>query len=92
MTVFKTPYFGYGVQKFYDIPIATASRLKKAAKKEKYIKVKHNFELITLNEAATFKYYKIKKDELRFRKGNYYLQSIDTVCPLFYFKKQKKVE
>ena len=86
------PVSVYGVQQIFDIPIATASRLKTAAKKEKYIKVNHNFEQITRNEAATLKYNKLKKDVLRFRKGNYYLQAIDTVCPLFYFKKQKKVE
>lgn len=86
------PVSVYGVQQIFDIPIATASRLKTAAKKEKYIKVKHNFEQITIDEAVILKYNRLKKAELRFRKGKYYLQSIDTVCPLFYFKKRKSLE
>lgn len=88
----QAPVSVYGVLQIFDIPIATASRLKTAAKKEKYLKVKKNFEKITLNEAVTLRYTKLKKSELRFRNGNYFLQSIDTVCPLFYFKKRKRME
>ena len=86
------PVSVYGVQQIFNIPIATASRLKTAAKKEKYIKVKHNFEQITKDEAVILKYNGKKKAELRFRKGKYYLQSIDTVYPLFYFIKRKSLE
>jgi len=85
------PVSVYGVQQIFDIPIATASRLKNAAKKEKYLKVKQNFDKITLNEAVTLKYIG-KKEGLRFKNGKYYLQSIDTVCPLFYFVKRKSME
>jgi hypothetical protein len=85
------PVSVYGVQQIFDIPIASASRLKKAARKAKYLRVKHTFKNISNSEATTLKYIKNIK-ELRYYKGKYYLQSIDTVCPLFYFKKRKSLE
>lgn len=86
------PVSVYGVKQIFDIPIATASRLKSAAKKEKYLKVKHNLEKISKDLATTIKYNKIRKEELRFIKGHYYLQLIDTVYPLFHFNKRKRLE
>lgn len=85
------PVSVYGVQQIFDIPIATASRLKKAAKKAKYLKVKQNFDKISIDEAITSKRLGDNK-QLRYKKGKYYLRLVDTVCPLFYFKKRKPVE
>lgn len=84
-----------GVNKIFDISIATASRLKKAAQKEGYIKVKKNFEK-TFTEDKTvlflFNKYNDFKDNLVYRDGEYKLQSIDTICPQFYFQKRIKLE
>lgn len=85
------PVSVYGIKKIFNISIATASRLKSAAKKEQYLKVKSNYEKISADEAYTRK--RIGKAEcLRYSKGKYFLQSIDTVYPLFYFLKRKSME
>lgn len=79
------------VKGIFDISIATASRLKNLAKKEEFLKVKHNLKDISNNEAMVLKQTR-NTQYLRFKKGRYYLQSIDTVCPLFYFTKRKSLE
>ena len=84
------PVSVYGVYQIFDIPVSSASRLKKAAKKEKYLKVKSNYIKISIEEAVTLKAIN-KTQDLRYKKGNYFLQSIDTIYPLFYFGKRKSL-
>jgi hypothetical protein len=84
----------YGVNQLFNISPATASRLKKSAFKEKYIKLKKNYsdpivgqevikELITLFDSAP---------NLVYKNGNYRQQLIDTTYPDFDFKKRKSLQ
>ncbi|MEH6512962.1 MAG: hypothetical protein V7734_07660 [Maribacter arcticus] len=85
------PVSVYGLKQIFNIPIATASRLKSAAKSEHYLKVKTNYEKISSDKAFIMN--KVDEtDNLRYKNGKYYLQLIDTVCPLFYFIKRKSLE
>lgn len=82
------PVSVYGVKEIFDISTTSASRLKNLAKKEEFLKVKHNLNEISNDEAIVLKQTG-NTQNLRFIKGQYYLQSIDSVYPLFYFKKRK---
>ncbi len=84
-----------GVCKIFGISIASASRLKKAAIKEDFIKVKKNFEKsFTENKTELLLYNKYAdyKTSMFYRDGEYRLQSIDTICPQFYFQKRTKLK
>lgn len=83
----------YGVNQLFNISTATASRLKKSAFKENYIKLKKNYsdpiegqivlkELVTLFDTAP---------NLVYQKGKYRQQLIDTTYPNFHFKKRKSL-
>jgi hypothetical protein len=84
-----------GVNKIFGISIASASRLKKAAKEEGFIKVKKNFEKsFTENKTELLLYNKYAdfKTNMFYRDGEYVLQSIDTICPQFHFQKRSKLK
>lgn len=101
---FPTPTFNYkkqyapvsviGVNKIFDISIATASRLKTAAYKEQFIKLKKNFEQVIKNKKIIQLHikYNDETNNLVYYKGEYRLQLIDTIYPLFYFIKRKKLK
>jgi hypothetical protein len=84
-----------GVSKIFGISTASASRLKKAAINEDFIKVKKNFEKsFTENKTELLLYNKYAdyKTSMFYRDGEYRLQSIDTICPQFYFQKRTKLK
>lgn len=83
-----------GVNKIFNISQATASRLKKAAYKEQFIKLKKNFGDIVANKQAMELYleYNEKANNIVFHDGEYRLQLIDTVYPLFYFIKRTNLK
>jgi hypothetical protein len=101
---FLNPTFNYkkelapvsviGVHKIFNISVPTASRLKNAAHKEKFIKLKKNFSDTVVNKPLIDLYieYNDLKNNVVFRDGEYRLQLIDTVYPLFYFKKRVKLK
>lgn len=82
------------VEKFFKIPQATASRLKNAAFKEKLIQLKKNYSKEYVNKAMISLYCKYNdfKQNIVYHNGNYHLQLIDTIYPLFYFTKRSSVE
>lgn len=84
-----------GVSKIFGISTASASRLKKAAIKADFIKVKKNFEKsFTENKTELLLYNKYAdyKTNMFYRDGEYKSQSIDTICPQFYFQKRTKLK
>jgi hypothetical protein len=89
----RTPVSVYGVKAIFDIPIATASRLKKLAQENNLIKVQKNFSQDVFTEAE--RKYHSKMNEVKnfvYRKKKHRLQLIDTITPLFYFSKRKSLE
>lgn len=101
---FPTPTFNYkkqfapvsviGVNKIFEISNSTASRLKKSAADEQFIKLKNNFSKPILNlkmEKELIDLYDLPKS-IVFKGGGYRLQLIDTIYPLFYFIKRKKLK
>jgi len=101
---FVSPKFNYkqqlapvsviGVEQIFDIPIATASRLKNFAFKENFIQLKKNYSETPIHKtmAALYCKYNNLNPNIVFHNGNYHLQLIDTVYPLFYFSKRSSVE
>lgn len=83
-----------GVNKIFNISIATASRLKTAAYNEKFIKLKKNFgDAIPDKQLMKLVLkYNDNANNIVFHKGQYRLQLIDTVCPLFYFIKRTNLK
>lgn len=101
---FPTPTFNYkkqyapvsviGVNKIFEISNSTASRLKNAAASEQFIKLKKNYSKPILNsiiEKELIDLYDLPKS-IVFKGGGYRLQLIDTIYPLFYFIKRKKLK
>ncbi|SFN38445.1 hypothetical protein SAMN04487989_10176 [Bizionia echini] len=100
---FLSPKFNYkkqyapvsvnGVTQLFNISTATASRLKNEAFKEGLIKLKKNFSNTPINKKLMQIYlkYNDKKQNIVFKEGNYRLQLIDTLYPLFYFSKRKSL-
>lgn len=83
-----------GVNKIFELSNSTASRLKKSAADEQFIKVKKNFSKPILNlkmEKGMINLYDSPKD-IVFKGGGYRFQLIDTIYPLFYFIKRKKLK
>ncbi len=82
-----------GVQKIFNISIATASRLKNAAAKHKLISLKKNYSKKAVNKYATDMYCKLNdlKPNIVYHNNKYHLQLIDTIYPLFYFTKRKSL-
>lgn len=101
---FPSPSFNYkkqmapvsviGVSKIFKISIATASRLKTAAYKEGFIKLKKNFEDIKMDIPLLVQIHKYSdlNDNIVYHKDDYRLQLIDTVYPLFYFIKRTNLK
>ena len=84
-----------GVCKIFSISISSAFRLKKAAQVEGYLKVKKNFEKSFIKSKAELNLYNKYSDfktNIFYRDGEYMMQSIDTVCPQFYFQRRPKLK
>jgi hypothetical protein len=82
-----------GVNAIFDIPIANASRLKTLAAKEGLLKVQKNYSDETFNEDERNYHTKINEVQnfvLKNKKNR--LQLIDTITPLFNFRKRKSLE
>jgi hypothetical protein len=82
-----------GVEKIFKISKAIASRLKKAAEKERLIKVKKHFSKPVSKEMVelSLKYNDLPQN-IVFRKRKYRLQLTDTITPLFSFTRRKKMK
>lgn len=79
-----------GVEKIFDIPRATASRLKIEAQKEGFLIVKKDFDSLKMTKKEKqdyVKYYDTKQNPVYY-KGFYRLQLVDLIYPLFYFSKR----
>ncbi len=87
------PVSVYGVNEIFDISTATASRIKNAAANEKLISLKKNYTVKNLDAVAMHKFleYNDNKHNLVYKDGKYVLQLIDTIFPLFYFRKRKSL-
>ncbi len=84
-----------GIFKIFGISISSASRLKKIARNEGFIKVKKNFEKSFIKNKLELNYfnkYSDSKTNLFIRDGENVMQSIDTICPRFYFLKRPKLK
>jgi hypothetical protein len=83
-----------GVSKLFNISIATASRLKTAAYKEGFIKLKKNYGDINMDIPLLMQIHKYAdlNDNIVYHKDDYRLQLIDTVHPLFYFIKRTNLK
>lgn len=83
-----------GVSKLFKISIATASRLKTAAYKEGFIKLKKNYEDINIDIPFLVQIHKYAdlNDNIVYHKNDYRLQLVDTVYPLFYFIKRTNLK
>jgi hypothetical protein len=81
-----------GVEQIFDITRSTASRIKRAAKEEGLLSVKKNYSKVEKNiDVNKIRKYNDVNNIVR-RKGKYYYQEIDTVCPLFEFSKRKSLQ
>jgi hypothetical protein len=101
---FPTPNFNYkrqyapvsviGVFKIFKISIPTASRLKNAAAKEKFIKLKKNYSepLPKIKGINKILEYNDMNNNLVYHNDEFRLQYIDTVYPLFFFIKRKTLK
>lgn len=101
---FPSPTFNYkkqlapvsviGVNKIFGISNATASRLKTAAHKEGFIKLKKNYEDITMDIPLLVQIHKYAglNDNIVYHKDDYRLQLVDTVYPIFYFIKRTNLK
>ena len=80
--------------KVFNISKATASRLKTAAYKEQFIKLKKNYEDITMDIPLLVQIHKYAglNDNIVYYKDDYRLQLVDTVYPLFYFIKRTNLK
>lgn len=83
-----------GVNKIFDISIATASRLKNTAFKEGLIKLKKNFGDIVKHKNLMQLYleYNDKRNNIVYHDGEFRLQLIDAIYPLFDFIKRKNMK
>ena len=82
-----------GVEKIFKISKAIASRLKKAAEKERLLKVKKNFSKALPKQIlqGCLKYNDLPQNVVC-RKRKYRLQLTDTITPLFSFTRRKKMK
>lgn len=89
----SAPVSVYGIKAIFDIPIASASRLKSLAAKNKLIRVKKNYSKTTFNNFERAFYSKTNEVQNFVHKQNKNrLQLIDTITPLFNFSKRKSLE
>ncbi|MBZ9730484.1 hypothetical protein LB467_12385 [Salegentibacter sp. JZCK2] len=101
---FLSPHFNYkeapaplsvlGICRIFQISPSTASRLKDAAQKQKLLEVKKNYGATIPSKKAMELCldYNDKRNNIVFYQGNYRFQLIDTILPLFLFKKRKKLK
>jgi len=101
---FLSPHFNYkeapaplsvlGIGNIFQISVATASRLKKCALKHKLLEVKKNYGSKIRNKKAMELCldYNDKPNNIVFVEGSYRFQLIDTILPLFLFKKRQKLK
>ena len=100
---FLSPKFNYkeqlapvsviGVKDIFNLSIATASRLKNKAFKGGFIQLKKNYSKEPVSKKAMQQWcdYNEKTHNIVYVNGNYHLQHIDTIYPLFYFIKRKSL-
>ncbi len=82
-----------GVEKIFNISKAIASRLKKAAEKERLIKVKKRYSRPINRDILQWSLkYNDLPQKIVFRRRKYRLQLTDTVTPLFSFTRRKKMK
>ena len=83
-----------GTGSIFQISPSTASRLKDLAQKEHLLEVQKNYGTIVPNKKAMdlCLKYNDKRNNIVFHQGNYRLQLIDTVLPLFLFKRRPKLK
>lgn len=88
------PVSVYGAANLFDISVSTASRLKHAAEKENYLKVKKNYGESFVDKRSMMKSldYNDRKMNIVFHKGKYRFQLIDSVFPLFLFIRRQKLK
>lgn len=101
---FLSPHFNYkeapaplsvlGIGTIFQISTATASRLKKCALKHKLLEVQKNYGAFIPNKKAMELCldYNDKPNNIVFVEGSYRFQLIDTILPLFLFKKRQKLK
>lgn len=101
---FLSPHFNYkeapaplsvlGIGIIFHISPATAFRLKNCARKQKLLEVKKNYGAVIPNKKAMELCldYNDKPNNIVFVEGNYRFQLIDTICPLFLFKRRQKLK
>lgn len=83
-----------GTGSIFQISPSTASRLKDLAQKQKLLEVHKNFGRIVPNKKAMELCLKDndKRSNIVFHQGNYRFQLIDTILPLFLFKRRPKLK
>jgi hypothetical protein len=101
---FLSPHFNYreapaplsvlGIGNIFQISPATASRLKNSALKHKLLEVQKNYGALIPNKKAmeVCLDYNDKPNNIVFVEGGYRFQLIDTILPLFLFKKRQKLK
>jgi hypothetical protein len=101
---FLSPNFNYqeaaapislsGINKIFGLSVPTASRLKARAGSQELIKITKNYGSVIPHRRAMelcLKYNELENN-LVFHQGEYRLQLIDTILPLFLFTKRKKLK
>lgn len=82
-----------GVEKIFNISKAIASRLKKAAEKERLIKVKKHYSRPISKDIFQWSLkYNDLPQKIVFRRKKYRIQLTDTITPFFSFTRRKKVK
>jgi hypothetical protein len=84
-----------GVKAIFNIPQAKASRIKKLANAQKLIQVQKTYKKLCISKfdlEGLKQYTSIITNNIIFKEGNYYLQQIDHIIPLFPIRKRKKLE
>lgn len=84
-----------GVKAIFNISKAKASRIKKLANDQKLIQVQKTFKKLSISKfdlEGLKQYTSIVTNNIIFKDGNYYLQQIDHILPLFPIRKRKKLE
>jgi len=84
-----------GVKAIFNISQAKASRIKKLANAQKLIQVQKTYKKLSISKfdlEGLKQYTSIITNNIIFKEGNYYLQQIDHIIPLFPIRKRKKLE
>ena len=84
-----------GVKAIFNISKAKASRIKKLAASQKLIQVQKTFKKLSISKfdlEGLKQYTSIATNNIIYKEGNFYLQQIDHIIPLFPIRKRKKLE